>query len=187
VGLLTENINSEIQETITLMKETRENIKKDVSSEENISKQLAKKIHGTTPQIYGWGFFTPIAKRWSQQFNENSKIISRYEEVPECNHNDIVGWSMNPEASKNFTCILLRDKKTETVYMSKRLDFMKKLFEDVAHNVIELQAEGKKTLAKMMYTMYVGDYVSCYLAILRKTDPTPVNIISDLKEELSKI
>ena len=39
----------------------------------------------------------------------------------------------------------------------------------------------------MMYNMYLGDYISCYLAILRKVDPTPVVAITELKNELAKI
>ena len=71
--------------------------------------------------------------------------------------------------------------------MSKRLDFLKDLFEDVAANVIEIRVKGKKTLAKMMYAMYLGDFVSCYLAILRKIDPTPVDVIVELKRVLAEI
>ena len=54
-------------------------------------------------------------------------------------------------------------------------------------NVIEIHIKGKKHLAKMMYTMYLGDFISCYLAILRKIDPTPVDAIMELKNELAKI
>jgi glucose/mannose-6-phosphate isomerase len=107
--------------------------------------------------------------------------------APECNHNDIVGWSQNPEVSKKFSCILFRDDKLESIYMAKRLNFMKNLFEDVAANVIEVQVRGKKTLPKMMYAMYLGDFVSCYLSILRKIDPTPVHIITELKKALAEL
>ena len=75
----------------------------------------------------------------------------------------------------------------ESIYMSKRLDFMKKLFEEVAGNVIEIRVYGKKRLAKMMYAMYLGDFISCYLAILRKIDPTPVDAITELKNDLAKL
>lgn len=187
VGLLQSEIESEIQETITVTKELRDKIKKTVPENQNPAKQLAKQIHNTTPQIYGWGVYTPIAKRWIQQFNENSKKIARYDEVPECNHNDIIGWSMDSDVSKKFTTILFRDSELETVYLSTRLRFMKKLFDDVASNSIEIHPIGKKRLAKMMYMMYLGDYTSCYLAILRNIDPTPVIAITELKNELSKI
>lgn len=187
IGFSTSDIESEIEETISITDEFRNHNKKDVSEKDNISKQMAKKIFNTIPQVYGFNIYTPIAKRWCTQFNENSKLICRYDEVSECNHNDIVGWSMNPEVSKKFTCILFRDDEYETIYMSKRLDFMKKLFEDVAGNVIEIQASGKKRLAKMIYAMYLGDFISCYLAILRKIDPTPVDAITELKSELAKL
>ena len=64
---------------------------------------------------------------------------------------------------------------------------MKQLFKEVAGNVIEVQAIGKKQLSKMLYIMYLGDFISCYLAILRKIDPTPVDAITELKSILAKI
>jgi len=64
---------------------------------------------------------------------------------------------------------------------------MKKLYETNSADTIEINIKGKKKLSRMMYAMYLGDFISCYLAILRKIDPTPVSIISELKEELAKI
>jgi len=187
IGIIRDNIDSEIQETIEITNDLKNKIKKAVPEKNNISKQLAKNIFNTIPQIYGWDFYTPIARRWCQQFNENSKLIARYDEVSECNHNDIVGWSMNPEISKKFTCILIRDNECESIYISTRLDFMKKLFDDVSANCIEIPVKGKKRLAKMMYAMYLGDYTSNYLAALRKIDPSPVEAITLLKEKLAKL
>ena len=186
-GLLDNSIESEIEETLELTDELRNSNNKTVPEKDNFSKQIANKIVSTVPQVYGWEIYNPIAKRWCTQFNENSKIIARYDSVPECNHNDIVGWSQDREISKKFTCLLFRDEKIESIYMSKRLDFMKTLFEDVAANVVEIQIKGKKTLAKMMYAMYLGDFVSCYLAILKGIDPTPVDVITELKRTLAEI
>jgi len=187
IGVLTHDIETEVNETIQITEEFRDHNKKEIPEKDNLSKQLARKILNTIPQVYGWTIYTPIAKRWCTQINENSKLICRYDEVSECNHNDIVGWSMNPEVSKKFTCLIFRDNENESIYMTTRLDFMKKIFKDVAGNVIEIQVKGKKKLAKMMYAMYLGDFISCYLAILRKIDPTPVEAIMELKNELSKL
>ncbi|KAA0008714.1 MAG: bifunctional phosphoglucose/phosphomannose isomerase, partial [Thermoplasmata archaeon] len=38
----------------------------------------------------------------------------------------------------------------------------------------------------MISLMYIGDFVSIYLALLRKVDPTPVDIITELKTELAR-
>jgi glucose/mannose-6-phosphate isomerase len=187
VGVIQNDMQQEISESIEITKEFQKNNNKEISVSKNLSKQYSKKILNKIPQVYGFGIYTPIAKRWCTQFNENSKLICRYDEVSECNHNDIVGWSMNPEVSKKFSCILFRDHELESIYMRTRLDFMKKLFKDVAGDLIEINIHGKKKLAKMMYLMYLGDYLSCYLAILRKVDPTPVDAIMELKAELSKL
>lgn len=186
-GLLQYTIEQETQETIHLMKETRECFRKTIPTERNPVKRLAKTIYGTFPQVYGWGLFEPIAKRWVTQFNENSKLIARYEVIPECNHNDIVGWTANHEISKKCSCIIFRDRKHESLPIKTRLDFMKKLLGDAAATVEEIQTKGKTPLARIMYLLYVGDYLSCYLALLRNIDPTPVEIIEELKQELARI
>ena len=186
-GLLKSNINADVEEALEVVEIISENNNKNIPDENNLAKQIASKIFGTIPQIYGWDIYSPIAKRWSNQFNENSKIVSGYDIVPECNHNDIVGWSQNLDKSKNFSCILFRDKKLESIYLSTRLNFMKKLFANVAGNLVEIEINAKKPLAKMMYSMYIGDFVSCYLGVLREMDPTPVDVIVELKDALSEL
>jgi glucose/mannose-6-phosphate isomerase len=187
VGLLRNDIETEINDTIFVIKELIDGINKTVAEEHNLAKQIARQIFNAIPQIYGWGIYIPIATRWRQQFNENSKVIARAEAIPESNHNDIVGWSLNPEVSKNFSCILFRDRDMESLAMSTRLNFLKNLYEGLAANIIEIHPKGKKRLSKIMYIMALGDFISCYLAILREIDPTPVDIIKELKQSLEKI
>jgi len=186
IGLLKTAIETDIEETITVTTDFVTLNKKEVPEENNLAKQLAKKIFNTIPQIYGWGVYTPIAIRWRHQLNENSKIIARSDIVPECNHNDIVGWSGNPDISKQFSCILFRDKDEETIDMTTRLNFMRDLFHNTAGNVIEISPKGKSHLAKMMYLMCLGDFTSCYLAVLRGINPSPVDIITELKKRLAE-
>jgi glucose/mannose-6-phosphate isomerase len=186
IGLLKTAIETDIEETIAVTTDFITLNKKEVPEENNLTKQLAKKIFNTIPQIYGWGVYTPIAIQWQHQLNENSKIIARCDIVPECNHNDIVGWFGNPDISKQFSCILFRDKDEETIDMTTRLNFMRDLFQNTAGNVIEVSPKGKSQLAKMMYLMCLGDFTSCYLAVLRGINPSPVDIITELKKRLAE-
>jgi len=186
IGLLKTAIESDIEETIAVTTDFVATHNKSIAEENNPAKQLAKKLYDTIPQIYGWGVYTPIAIRWRHQLNENSKIIARTDIVPECNHNDLVGWSGNPDVSKKFSCVLFRDKDEESLDMTTRLNFMKDLFCNTAGNLIEVSPKGKSQLAKMMYLMCLGDFTSCYLAVLRGVDPSPVDIIKDLKKRLAE-
>jgi glucose/mannose-6-phosphate isomerase len=181
IGLL--KIESDIEETIAVTTDFVALHNKSIPEENNPAKQLAKKFYGTIPQIYGWGVYTPIAIRWRHQLNENSKIIARTDIVPECNHNDLVGWSGNPDISKQFSCVLFRDKDEETLDMTTRLNFMRDLFHNTAGSVIEVSPKGKSQLAKMMYLMCLGDFTSCYLAVLRGIDPSPVDKNTRLAEK----
>jgi len=186
IGLLKTTIDADVQETISVTKDFISLNNKTVPEETNQAKQCAKKFFNMIPQMYGWGIYTPIAIRWRHQLNENSKVIARTDLVPDCNHNDIVGWSGNPEVSKHFSCVLFRDKDEETIDMTTRLNFMRDLFSNTAGTVLEVSPKGKSQLAKMMYLMCLGDFTSCYLAVLRGIDPSPVDIITELKKRLAE-
>jgi glucose/mannose-6-phosphate isomerase len=186
LGLLKTAIETDIDETIQVTQELLAAINKDTPLESNPAKQLAQNIHTTIPQIYGWGIYTPIARRWRHQFNENSKVIARSDILPDCNHNDIVGWTANQEISKQCSCILFRDRDEETIDMATRLNFMKALFQNTAGHVFEVTPKGKSQLAKAMSLMCLGDFTSCYLAVLRGIDPTPIDIIVELKKRLAE-
>jgi glucose/mannose-6-phosphate isomerase len=54
----------------------------------------------------------------------------------------------------------------------------------IKHKVIE--ARGKSPLAQMMELVLFGDYVSFYLALLNRADPTPVPTIDYLKSRLAE-
>ncbi|MBU0496459.1 MAG: bifunctional phosphoglucose/phosphomannose isomerase [Candidatus Thermoplasmatota archaeon] len=186
-GILTHQIEPDIIEAITTAQEIISENNSQVEEAKNPAKQFARVLFGAIPQIYGWGVYTPIATRWRYQFNENSKLIARDDTLPECTHNDIVGWSSNPKASQHFSVILFRDRSFETIYLTTRIEFMKTLFKETARTVHEIYPKGKSSLAKMISLLLFGDYISCYLAILRQIDPTPIDVITELKQQLQKI
>ncbi len=187
IGIMQNQIDSDISEAVHLLKDVREKLSRNVPASENQAKHIAEQIGEHITQIYGWGPYEPIAKRWATQLNENGKLIARYDVVSESNHNDIVGWAGHPSASKQFICVLFRDAKLETIQMKTRLDFMRNLLHEVSAGVIEISAQEKNLFAKMMYFMYLGDLASCYAAVNRRIDPTPVAIITQLKEALEKL
>jgi glucose/mannose-6-phosphate isomerase len=45
---------------------------------------------------------------------------------------------------------------------------------------------GKGLLSRIFSLVYMGDFVSLYLAILNRRDPTPVERVTYLKKELAK-
>ena len=49
-----------------------------------------------------------------------------------------------------------------------------------------VDGRGRAALSQLLSAVHFGDYVSGYLAMLYKVDPTPVPVIDYLKQQLEK-
>jgi glucose/mannose-6-phosphate isomerase len=145
---------------------------------------LALGIDESVPVVYGFGVYRSVAQRFKQQFNENSKIPSKWEFFPELDHNEIVGWEKAGNLSKCFSTIFIRDK-SEPNEIRSRIETTKALMHPDS-KLFEVWAQGKSALARMLSAICIGDFTSVYLAILRKVDPTPVEAIALLKEKMKQ-
>jgi glucose/mannose-6-phosphate isomerase len=152
---------------------------------ENEAKQFALKLRGKFPVIYAWGHhFEAVAIRWRGQLAENSKQLSSHHLFPEMNHNEIVGWGMPAAMMKKTTVVLLRDRG-EPKPIGKRMEITKELIAPFAAETVEAWATGTSLLARLFSLLYLGDWVSFYLAVLNGVDPTPVHRIDVLKRRLA--
>jgi glucose/mannose-6-phosphate isomerase len=144
--------------------------------------EVAKEIVNQLPVIYSLGNTEGVAIRFRQQLNENSKVLCWHHIIPEMNHNELVGWT---ESHADKTVILLRfDKDYERNI--KRLEVCLPVLKKYAAGIIELNARGNSHLAQVYYMIHLCDWISCYLADIRKVDSMEINIINHLKSELSK-
>ncbi len=178
---LVSGVTKELNETITLLEKISvENGSKKLAKE-NVAKTLAQFIGDTVPVVYGFGFYRSVAQRFKQQFNENSKVPAKWEFFPELNHNETVGW----RKSWCFSVILIRDKD-EPVGIKSRIETTKQIMTQAGLKIFEIQTQGNSTLAKMVSTVLIGDFTSVYLAVLHGVDPTPVEVITHLKDYAGK-
>ena len=90
---------------------------------------------------------------------------------------------MSWEKPSKVQPILLRgkDDSNET---KKRLDIFSEYFEKNNIEYKEIFSVDGNIISKIVNLIYVLDYTSIYLAIKRKTDPTPVNSIIYIKSKL---
>jgi glucose/mannose-6-phosphate isomerase len=147
---------------------------------------IAGKLYKSFPVIYSCqDHIDSVAVRWRGQLAENSKTLSSHHVVPEMNHNEIVGWENPAKTLNSFTAVFLRDG-ADYERNALRMDITAKIISGAARDVIEVRSKGEGLLARIFSLVYVGDLVSYYLAILNKTDPTPVERITYLKKRLSE-
>ena len=186
IGLISLDMGK-INHAISVIKTKAGLYNRNVVSEKNPAKKIAIEIGSNLPIIYGFeGLMSPVAFRWKCQINENSKGPAFWNEFPELNHNETVGWERLKETTKDFVLIVFKDKDQSNV-MKTRIATTAKLIKENFNKIIEIETEGSSDFEKAMNMMYLGGISSVYLALLNNTNPTPVSKIDALKAELAKV
>ncbi len=152
----------------------------DQPVESNPAKQVATWLGDAIPLVWATeGVAEAAAVRWKTQFNENAKAPAFWGVLPEIDHNEVEGWS--GEASESHRVVVLRSH-SEPPRMALRVRATIDAMASVGLEAREVWSEGSSALEQALTLILVGDFVSVYLAVLRGIDPTPIPMLSGLKE-----
>jgi glucose/mannose-6-phosphate isomerase len=149
---------------------------------DSLAKRVAQRGNRTTICIYGAGSTTPVASRWKTQINENAKLPAFAGDLPEADHNEIVGWE-SASSLGGFLAVFLEDSDQHP-RVRRRIELTARLIEAESAGTVRLESRGTTGLERVLSLVMLGDLVSIYLAVLRGEDPYPVVAIDRLKEEL---
>jgi glucose/mannose-6-phosphate isomerase len=150
---------------------------------DSLAKRVAQRGHHTTICVYGAGPTAPVAYRWKTQVNENAKMPAFAAELPEADHNEIVGWDSASEHG-SFLGVFLEDSDQHP-RVRQRIELTAGLIESQSAGTVRLESRGSTAVERVMSLVLLGDLVSIYLAVLKGVDPSPVDVIERLKDELS--
>lgn len=150
----------------------------------NLAKKLALRLHKKIPLVYGAADLTDVAaQRWKTQFNENSKQPAFSNALPELSHNEIEAFGQQSKFLPNSFVILLRSAE-DSELNRKRFDVLKELLSQHRIEFAEAWGYGSGQLAQMLSLIYLGDFVSVYLAILNGADSSPIPAIEGFKKQM---
>jgi glucose/mannose-6-phosphate isomerase len=144
--------------------------------------QLASRLEGTVPVIYGGGLTAPVSYRWKTQLNENAKLPAFSKEFPEIDHNEIAGWEGAGDVAP-LSCVLLTDRDQHP-RERRRFELTAELIAPHAAHVTTIETEGDSRTERLLWAVMLGDLVSLELASRRGVDPMAVELIERLKDEL---
>ncbi len=162
------------------------NLNQHVGIKDNLAKYVAQKIYNKFPVVYCASInFDVAAVRLRSQLNENSKVLALSGCLPEMDHNEIVGWQNPKKLIKDFFVVMFRDNGTDA-RVNKRMDITRDILRRAQVNVLEISSRGEDLLSRIFSLIYIGDFISFYLAILYGIDPAPTERIDYLKQELAR-
>jgi glucose/mannose-6-phosphate isomerase len=159
----------------------------------NPGKSLALDLLGSLPMVWGSSPLSGVAaKRFAAQLNENAKYPGIAGELPEANHNQVVafdgpfapGTQLVAESGFPLRLVLLADPD-EHPQVARRRAASAELASERGIRVSELVMEGEHPLPRFASVVQLIDYATVYLGIASGVDPTPIEIIQELKERIS--
>ncbi len=151
--------------------------------EKNPAKSIALSLVKSTPIIFGAEHLGVVARRWKGQFNENAKLPSFYEDLPELNHNSQQGLECGDEIKKSLSYLVLDSAN----YHPRNQLRAKVVFESWQKNGFDatlVQVGGENTFEEMIRCVILGDFVSVYLALMLGKNPVKYEAIEELKAYL---
>lgn len=147
------------------------------------AEDLAITLNNKVPVIVASAPLGSVAARWKTQFNENSKTFALSAPFPELCHNFLVGLDFAIPEKLSILCLSSR-------YAFSRNTLREKVVKDwlTKKNIpfTPLTMQSGSPLAEQWLFLYFGDLLSCYLAGVYGVDPTPIEPIVFLKEQLEK-
>ena len=168
----------EIDDSLNELKNIKNQIDSNNLNDSNPAINLANWITGI-PVIYYPHGLQSVATRFKSALQENAKTHVIIEDVIETCHNGIVSW----EKPSIVQPILIRGED-DHIKTKERWVILKGFFEMNSIEYLEIKSVKGGILSKIINLIYLLDYASIYLALLSKTDPTPVKSIEFVKKNL---
>jgi glucose/mannose-6-phosphate isomerase len=182
-ALIPQGSTKELEKLVEPLEAAAKQWTADVPETNNYAKQLAQKMVGKTPIIYGGPLMAPAAYKWKIDVNENAKNTAWCGVLPEFNHNEFLGWSGHP-VEKPFAVIDLLSS-FEHPRVQKRFEVSDRLLSGMRPASVNVEAKGNSALEHMLYLVLLGDMATTYLAYLNGVNPSPVVLVEKFKKELA--
>jgi glucose/mannose-6-phosphate isomerase len=150
----------------------------ETSLENNPAKKIAEKLLGHLIVIYSLQRMSSVARRFKNQLAENSKVPAKYDLLPEAGHNEVEGW----HERDNMLPVIIRDLQETAFEHSIVRAFRATIGSASRFHPVDVSVGGRGKLSRLLSPIFLLDYVSLYLAMLRRIDPTPTTLINEYKK-----
>lgn len=171
-------IHTEIDGAAAHLEASRENLQERAA-------EIAGRLEGSVPVVYGAAATASVARRWKAQVNENAKLPAFFSELPEANHNELAGWDGAGDSGARLSAVFIEDADQHP-RERRRLELTAEAVAGDVGQVVRVETEGESRTSRLLWAVMLGDLVSLQMAVARGVDPMPVEAIEDFKVELGR-
>ena len=167
------DVREELSETASFLDDSKAEL-------QEIAADLALGMNGMPLVVHGADMTVSAARRWANQFNENTKQFAFAAEIPEANHNLMEAWA---DGDGGLGAVFLLDRD-QTDRERQRMELTSEAIERTGASVFSVETRGETPSDRLFWAVMLGDLVSVNLAEQRGVDPLPVTQIVDFKKRL---
>ncbi|HEY3613877.1 MAG TPA: SIS domain-containing protein [Gaiellales bacterium] len=150
----------------------------------SLASELGEALASTTTWVYGHGPLSAVARRFKSQLNENAKSVAAFGELPEADHNEIVGWAGTARTGGRHAAIHLADPDDPPTIRAT-IATTPRLIDDDATLHRVLTGQGQTRTARAFWLLSLLDHASVYTARAAGADPYEIERIVELKQALA--
>jgi len=176
---------AEVTEAVEALRAQQDALRATTPIAGNPAKRMAGQLMDRMGAIFAADYLAPVARHWRNQLAQMGKAWSVYDELPEMDHNAIVGL-MYPEGQISKHMVLFLRSSHAHPRNQLRADITRELYMTAGFNTDVIEARGASPLAHMLTALHFGDYTAYYLAMCYGVDPTPLPPIDYVKNELAQ-
>ena len=189
LGVLTQlGYTSDYSEQISAAADVLERMAAELgpsAADGNAARGLATRCVGRIVAVYGGGLMAEVARRWKGQLNENGKTWAFFDQLPELNHNAVLGYRFPEDAGRELLVVMLSCEGNHP-RIKLREQITAELLESTGIDVHRVEARGSTRFEQVFSALYFGDFVSYYLALANGVDPSDNSAIDHLKARLAQ-
>jgi glucose/mannose-6-phosphate isomerase len=153
-----------------------ERIGPNVPSTRNEAKRFADLLVDKLPLIIGDEAYVSVLRRFKNELNENSKVPAFYYALPEGYHDDVEGLRAFRQLAQPQPIIF--HPRNEGDRQTRSREQLARLLVELGYSpALEFDGSGNDMFSELLTAITFADYVSVYLAILRKVDPAELTLI----------
>jgi glucose/mannose-6-phosphate isomerase len=171
-------ISSELESAAVFLEAQKESLR-------GTATDIAARLDGAIPIVYGVGPYAAAARRWKTQLNENAKLPAFFSTLPEADHNELCGWRDEAPGEGRLAAVLLEDADQHPREV-RRFELTAEAIEAAGATAVRVEAAGETPAERLLWAVMLGDLVSLVLADARGIDPLPIEAIDSFKAALGR-
>lgn len=175
---------AQITEVVDRLKKLREQISTKVPFKENNAKRIASLLENKIPVLVSSEHLEGATHAFKNFLNENSKTFAVEFGLPEMNHHLLEGLRF-PEENKKILQFVFLESEIYDPEIKKRIEITKKVVEKNEVSSFSIQMAGRTRLIQVFEMIYLGGFISGYLALLYGIDPAPIPWVDYFKKQLA--